>query len=281
MISRYQESLDELKKMGYNLSNWYLINDFADTVIVNHRENRTLPGNLTWDSQIIQDIVFLYNWGSVFTQFGQDTQKQIIPTPLLNFILDHSQGVLNGTLNEQLVLLSAHDDSLLTFLTPLGIVTPDCIFSNFLNPKKPPYPNCQYPTFASSIRIEVFNQSMPHATEPILKFYYNGNEVQICNVTGYCTFKDFASLVKKITNNNNPDNFPKMCNNPKRMSLNENFNFKEYLKSNSTLILGVAVCLLIVLNVWQFIKCIKSKQDKNEAILPEVKPREVETNLLD
>jgi len=270
--------------LGYHLDDWFTLNDFADTIIVDYHENRTLPSNLTWDSDIIQDVVFLYNWGTVFTQFGQEIQKQVLSTPILDYILDAANSSANGTSNLQLMLLSAHDDTLLTMLTPLGVVTPLCIYENFLSYKqfkKLVHPNCMYPTFASNVRMEVYKTGVPY-----IRLYYGGNEIWLCGNGSYCTMSQFTEIIQKTTNNGTLNNFDTRCNNPspsvreevkvESMKKDEEKSVGDWMKSHITWIFGGIVVGLVILNIWQTVKCMKAsskgkkiEEDAAEAALLE------------
>ena len=274
MIAAFSSTLNKLRDMGYHLDDWFTLNDFADTIIVDYHENRTMPSNLTWDSDIIQDVNFLYEWGTVFTQFGQDIQKQVLSTPILDYIFDAVNGSVNGTSNLQLVLLSAHDDTLLTALTPLGVVTPACLYENFLSwkaTKKLIHPECLYPTFASNFRVEVFNVTIPY-----VRLYYGGQELWLCNgKASYCTVDQFAQLVKTATNSGNLQTFDALCNNTgvaagKVKTVGEvkkgnEGGVGEWIKGHLTWIFAGVVIILIGLNIWQTRKCMKVAEEKKKA----------------
>lgn len=281
MISRLQNTLDTLAGMGYPLNDWWTLNDFADTILVDQRENRTLPSNLTWDSELIQNITFLYNWGSVFTQFGQPIQMQTMSTTILNYILDLARASINGTSKLQLVLLSAHDDSLMQFLTPLGVVTSDCIYINFLHQRQNktiPFPNCQYPTFAADVRVEVFNISKPY-----LRIYYDGAELFLCGKVGtYCSLEDFEDLVNTTTNGTTVEDYTRLCGNSEIIPLDDfesseesldglrdaavdakgEDGFLEWVDMNRTCILLAVVVILAGLLVWQVLTLRKVEPKK-------------------
>jgi len=275
MIAGFSGTLNKLRDLGYHLDDWFTLNDFADTIIVDYHENRTLPSNLTWDSDVIQDVVFLYNWGTVFTQFGQDIQKQVLSTPILDYISDAVNGSVNGTSNLQLMLLSAHDDTLLTALTPLGVVTPGCLYENYLSWKqfkKLVFPQCLYPTFASNMRVEVFNTTIPY-----VRIYYGGDELWLCNgKASYCTVDQFAQLVKTATNSGNLQTFDTLCNNTVAavgemktvggVKKDNEGGVGEWTKGYLTWVFCAIVVVLIVLNAWQTRKCMKVAAEEQKRV---------------
>jgi len=267
MMGRFQMTFDLLETEGFEIKDWESLKGFADTLIVDHNENRTLPGVREWDSSVIQDIVFLYNWGSVFTRFGQEKQRQIIATPLLNSVLEMIEGAINGSFSKELVVLSGHDSSLLTFLTGLGIVTADCLKANFLNRRLngiEMYPACQYPNFAASVRIEVYKEN-----EGYLRLFYNGNEVNLCEENGgdYCTYKEFVEIVKEKTNNMRIGDYDLLCNNTRIEGVllkGSGLIMKQLQEFNIMWVFGGIMALIVIFNIWEIRKCVKESRRRNK-----------------
>ena len=263
MMSRFQTTFDILETEGFVLNDWESLKDFADTLIVDHNDNRTLPGVREWNSSVIQDIIFLYNWGSVFTRFGQEKQRQTLATPLLNSVLEMIEGSINGSLNKQLVVLSGHDSSLLTFLTGLGIVTADCLKANFLNMRLngiEMYPNCQYPNFAASVRIEVYKEN-----EDYIRLFYNGNEVNLCE--NNCTYKEFEKIIKEKTNNTRIGEYDLLCNNTRIEGVllkGSGLIMKQLQEFNVMWLFGGIMVLIVIFNIWEIRKCVKESRKRNK-----------------
>ena len=84
----------------------------------------------------------------------------------------------------QWAFYSAHDTSIMNFISRLGLTSAKCIYQNYLNGtyfnNQSEYCIVEYPTYASTLIFEVYhNNDRPHT----FKVRYNGHyrRIPICN----------------------------------------------------------------------------------------------------
>ena len=185
---------------------------FADFAIANANSDLPIPAGVDPSSQYYQDLKLAYEWDSTNTYTAQTVQTQITGSDFLQNVLGLMDKVVAGRSQTKFSMFSAHDVTLLPVLTSLGIVTRECLISNY-NARKAnkvlPYPNCVFPGYTANLAFELYTGSSPY-----VQVYYNGNLVSICNNTSQCTLKNFRADVEQKTNyQNNKANFKKLCGN--------------------------------------------------------------------
>jgi len=184
-----------------------------DAFIADVFDNRPLPGGIT-DTKLIESL----NYGSAYNIYLKE-QSQLIQRQLGSFntfegILEQMANFRAGKNAKKLALYGGHDKNLYSILAAFGIVTEDCLLADYASHTKDetlPYPNCQYPGFASHIIFEFYNDT----SSPYVKFYYNDVLVPLCNGQDSCSYSDFRVLAQNAGGNNTPSSWDKQCGNKK------------------------------------------------------------------
>jgi len=182
----------------------------ADLSITNKFQGIPLPGKITLDSQEFKDLNFFAEWVTIKSVDLFEDQISLYALGLLNNIYDFLNGRANGTNALDFVFLSGHDTSLLNLLIPFGITNKTCFRENYKNikaKKEVPFPECQFPTYASNLIFELYEKP-----EPYLVFKYNGKPLQFCGKDkNKCTLPEFASFIKKATKSYTQSDFQEKC----------------------------------------------------------------------
>jgi len=184
-----------------------------DAFIADVFDKRPLPGGIT-DSKLIESL----NYGSAYDIYLRE-QSQLIQRQLGSFntlegILEQMANFRAGKNAKKLALYGGHDKNLYSILAAFGVITEECLLADYASHTKDetlPYPNCQYPGFASHIIFEFYNDT----SSPYVKFYYNDVLVPLCNGQDSCSYQDFKVLAHSAGGNNTPDSWNKQCGNKK------------------------------------------------------------------
>jgi hypothetical protein len=144
-------------------------------------------------------MTFAFEFYAAHLWDAQDKQKIITSYGYVSTILNYTLGYVGGNNITNYVLLSGHDSNIVGLIDPMGIYTPDCVMANFKaywEDGSTPYPNCHFPWFASTLKVELYNTS-----EPYIKFYYEGNLIPICQNKEACPLNEFVNLMTNLTGN--------------------------------------------------------------------------------
>jgi hypothetical protein len=206
----FQPLIQYLNSFGVNLTNGAELISFGDTFFCDYYDNRALPFGIPYSDDLVTNMSYAFSWWMAHVWEGQPIQQQSNAYGFANGFIDYLQGYLNGSQPAQFILLSGHDDNIHTLLTPLGIVYDDCVMANYLafwENGTTPYPNCHFPWFASTLKYELYNDTIPY-----IKFYYEDNLIPLCN-GGDCSVQEFIGLMQTITGNVTFDQWNATCYN--------------------------------------------------------------------
>jgi len=213
MWNSFQSTIEDINSRNFSITDWNTMHKFCDTVICNYYQNKPLPGGIIPNSSLFHNITFMFSWFIAYTSSAQPIQTQTLPVGLYNYLLDQITMVKNGSSQIKLMVLSAGDTTLMSFLTPFKVVTPQCLYQNYLSMNEKGElidKTCVYPWFGSNIKIEFYNTETPY-----LLFYYNDNPIKICGNSYECTYTQFSQLIHTVTNGNTMKEYNQNCqNNP-------------------------------------------------------------------
>jgi len=228
-----------------------------DAFIADVFDNRPLPGGIT-DTKLIESLNYGFAYDIYLREQSQLIQRQLGSYNTLESILGQMANFRAGKNAKKLALYGGHDKNLYSILAAFGIVTGDCLLADFAshtNNEALPYPNCQYPGFASHIVFEFYNDT----SSPYVKFYYNDVLIPLCDGQDSCSYSDFRVLAQSAGGNNTPDSWNKQCENKKIQT------WKIIAGSVSG---GVFVLLAALLIRWVYLKRKASAQKLKVAACP-------------
>jgi hypothetical protein len=139
---------DSLKKEGFyanyskvfnitdpNLLNVEKMQEVLDTVNCDIYQGRDTPKELT--PSLLSWMNFAYSFRQIYLQKGNESVIKYFASPPVEFILNKLNNAVNGTDNiTQLILLAAHDDSLINVLLALGVISYTDDYNEFSSPKR-------------------------------------------------------------------------------------------------------------------------------------------------
>lgn len=171
--------------------------DSFNTFIWNNKENELPPdfkGEVKKNMTFINDIIYY------FLDFGSEKQKRFLNGPLFNEIALLFEKKLNHTIDKKLILLSAHDMTVMQVLTGLNLTGYECLYEKWVT--KNENKNClSFPPYASNIFFEL------HENEKTKKFFvdviYNSQLIKKYD------YQEFSILLKSYFN----QSFEEICKN--------------------------------------------------------------------
>ena len=199
-----------LEAAGIQVGNPLKMGEVGDTLYCDVIQDKSLPANITVGSDLYRDVTFAGVWFLTLAEYSSDRQKQLLSVPLFDQVMNFLDAKVNGTTDVEFVFLSTHDSTLMTILTALDIVNEDCLMQNYVSQKagKPlPFPNCEYPVFASTLLFEYYdNSTIPHVV-----FRYNDAAIPLCGGNVECSYPDFKALVQNVTNGYTVQDYKEKC----------------------------------------------------------------------
>lgn len=207
------ETVTQLRKLGYDIKTFEDLADFGDTLIDNYQDNRPMPKGIEYGSSLYNDSVFAFQWFSNYNYLGYGLERVLKALNLLLQIVDWFEGTAKGTNQIKFAFLSAHDTTLLPILGLYNITDPQCLFENYKNQKegKPIiHSECLYPVFASQIIYEFYNKT----EGPYIKFFYNGKPLKINKLQDSyeISLSDFAAQSRALLMNFTQNDYDTQCN---------------------------------------------------------------------
>jgi len=172
---------------------------FGDTMAANLLENKPLPGNIA-DPDLIKNISFAITWFSNHIYYGSPLQVQTSLFNLIDAVMKELEAFRKGITYNKVALFSGHDSNLFPILAGFGVINEECLTANFRSYAKNktlPFPNCYYPTLASNVVFEFYNDT----SSPYVKVFYNDDLLKLCNGQDFCSYEDFVAFVKNATGN--------------------------------------------------------------------------------
>ncbi len=133
-------------------------------------------------------------------RFGSPKQRTLLGVPIISKIANFLEWANNDSLNYDLVLLSAHEFTLMNFLTALNIITPECLKNKMQGAENRSI--CRAPAFASSIFIELWEKDGLKQ----VRMLYDEEPIPFCGKTdGFCDYdwvkERFDEVTSKYTLN--------------------------------------------------------------------------------
>jgi len=132
--------------------------------------------------------------------FYAEDQLRATATGFFNATVNNFKNIINDKSGAQWVFYSAHDTSVMNFLSRLGLASAECIYENYLNGtiynSQSEFCVVEYPTYTSTLIFEVWeHQDRPHT----FKIRYNGNyrRIPICNWAFECSVDNMYSWFEK------------------------------------------------------------------------------------
>ena len=238
---------------------------FADAVICDYFANMTLPGNMPYDADLFANLTFASSWFITHIYGYQEVQQETAAWGYVCALVNYTSAYVAGQINSNYILLSGHDSNLLGLLMPMGVFNETCIMENFeayWTNGSTPYPNCNYPDFAATMTVELYN-----ASEPYVKIYYEGVLLNVCNGESTCSVSDFISYLQGLAGNMNYEQYVNVCGgiNPESFDLNTDYMAVSKAKSNPIepeyIIMGVLVLLGMILFAKLWKDSAKHKQE--------------------
>lgn len=213
----YEIFKDPVRKANALLPEELYINDLGklvvayDTFIADVFDNKTLPGGID-DPKLIKSLSYGEAYAIYRFEQGQQIQNQLNTFSTMEAVLEQMANFRAGKNPKKLALYGGHDKNLYAILVAFGIVTEECVLANYeshTKDKAEPYPNCQYPGFASHMIFELYNNEK----NPYVKFYYNDVLIPLCGGQESCGYQDFIAFVRNSTGNNTLESWNHTCQN--------------------------------------------------------------------
>jgi len=201
-------TINNLNKYG-NISTPLDLMLFGDTYFCDLYLNKSLPGGMPYNADLQLNLTYAFSYFMAHYWEGQKIQRETTGWGMIQGIINYTNNFAKGHTKTNFVLYSGHDDNLHAVLSALGIVTDDCILANFQSwwsLKKILYPNCHFPYFASTIKVELYNTSSPY-----VKFYYENELIPLCNNQPQCSLADFTKLLQNAIGNRNYAQWAQAC----------------------------------------------------------------------
>jgi len=213
VLTFLNETVTQLRKLGYDIKTFADLADFGDTLIDNYQDNRPMPKGIEFGSSVYLDSVFAFQWFSNYNYLGYGMERVLKALHLLSQIVDWFEGAAKGTNPIKFAFLSAHDTTLLPLLGLYNITDPNCLFENYKSQKagKPVvHPECVYPIFASQIIYEFYNKT----EGPYIKFLYNGKPLKLNKTSDSyeISLSDFAKQSRALLMNLTQNDYDHHCN---------------------------------------------------------------------
>ncbi len=249
IYKKFEQTIGKLADKGVVVKDIHDLEELGDTFISHAANQVELPGGFETTSDEFKDLRFFAHWYEIYPALNLEIQRQLFAGPLLNTIVDIFKQKQDKKTNLNFVFYSAKETMLATILSALGVTTPECLLANWESEKKkeePPFPQCDYPIYASNLIFEYYNTENPY-----VKFVYNGNTIKLCDKKETCTLKEFSELVNKVTDGYTLTKFHKWCGNTK-VNLRQNIekdNKETWFIAFNTTLMGVIVVLFISLLV--------------------------------
>jgi len=182
------------------------IRDFYDLQVANLFEGQPIKGNLKPDSELWKYIKAAGDYYVMSERFGSAKQRNILGVPLLTKIGNFLENAKKDTQDYSLVLLSAHEFTLMTFLASLDIIHPDCIRNKLEGNEDRTL--CHAPYFASSILIELWQREGGHQ----VRMLYDGEPIPFCGKEdGFCDYDFVKGVFDRITSRYSMEDVKRKC----------------------------------------------------------------------
>mmetsp|Transcript_20173 Transcript_20173/g.17340 ORF Transcript_20173/g.17340 Transcript_20173/m.17340 type:complete len:184 (+) Transcript_20173:522-1073(+) len=154
VFAEMNSSVKSLQAKGVNIENIGDMQDLGDTVTSDFYFGRTPPYDIQVENTNPEylDLIFASQWYEVYPALAEQDQISTFAAPLLWYVNDNINGIRNGTNPLKFIFLSAHESTLMVLLAAFNISYPECMRKNWEAKKAgtgKPYPNCDYPLFAS------------------------------------------------------------------------------------------------------------------------------------
>jgi len=191
---------------------------FGDAMLVNvfdHKRNLSSFG--INDAQLGSNFTYAYSWFVFYKEYGQKVQKQLAAYHIIDEMLQQLEAFRKGEENhKKAALYSAHDYNIYAILAAFGVITEECIMTNFLSSianETLPYPNCHFPWFASNLMIELYNQTdnSSNVTSAYVKMLYNEAPLALCDGKEVCEYSEFVKLAREATGYNTEQSYKEKC----------------------------------------------------------------------
>jgi len=239
-----------LKGSGYNITGLKELKSFTESIMVDLADNRTLPYGIGDDKALVNNITYAYGFAAYQIWGAQEVQRQVYSFGLIDSILKQLEAFKTGKNYSKAALYSGHDGNLFSVLAAFGVLNTKCLMKNWdasLKAQPLPYPNCTYPTFASNIIVEFYNET----GNPHVKILYNNQVLRLCYGQETCSYEYFKILAKSATGFITLESYPKKCgvvNPPTLVSQNVN-NIPEVIiiQQSGTWYHNIALFVLTVL----------------------------------
>lgn len=194
------------------MSSPYGVTIYGDFLLVDLADNRPIPGGLS-DPAVIAQFISAYSWFVFYQEYGQLVQRQVAAYYPVNEILTQLNYYVTGSYYlYKAAFYGAHDYNIYAILAAFGVVTDECLMTNFYSyasTKTYIYPACQFPTFASNLIFELYTTNL---VTPYVKMLYNGIWIPLCN-GGDCSYNDFVTFANNAIGNMSSSTFKSVCGN--------------------------------------------------------------------
>ena len=210
LFAELNETVSFFESNGYEINNMKNLKSLGDAAISAHYYGKTLPANISADSQIYRDLELAYEWYEVYASLAESYQRQVFSAPLFSQLLNYIENVQRNTSPVKFTFWSAHETTLFTMLAALNVSTPECLVANWKASRANetiPYPDCIYPKFAANLIFEFYNTSDPYV---IVK--YEDNVLRLCNNQEACSLNDFQNLIQNATLGIDLNQYYSICN---------------------------------------------------------------------
>jgi len=211
----FKPTIDKVNKYlssSNKLTTPYAVTIYGDFLLVNLADNRAIPGGLT-DPTIINGFISAYSWFVFYQEYGQLVQRQVAAyyavkevLTQLNYYMTDSYYLYNAA------LYGAHDYNIYAILAAFGIVTDDCLMSNFYSYQSTGtylYPACVFPTFASNLIFELYTENQ---VTPYVRVLYNNIWIKLCqNNSRDCNYDEFVTFANNAIGNMSSTTFKSKC----------------------------------------------------------------------
>jgi len=183
---------------------------FSDIIISDYYSGSSfIPLDLSPNSPDWKNITFVYGFYADTNNFVNSNYTQLYAVPVLNQLENYLNDSINGSKLNTL-LLSGHGETLGLVLAVFNLTNPTCLWDNFKNFGIVDDPICHFPDFASSIKIELYNDGGSYS----IRFYYDDYLVKLPGCPDVqCPYSSFVLLMREAVNQYTMDDFNKLCAN--------------------------------------------------------------------
>lgn len=127
-------------------------------------------------SDLYTNMSFIYDITYQILYLGNERQKKIESSQFLKELITLFDNKLKGIEKMKWIMYSAHDTTLLSILAGLNLTNYECLLEYRKENKKPDLNCFSYPTYASNLFFELFQNDL--TDEYYVKIKYNGNIIK-------------------------------------------------------------------------------------------------------